>query len=299
LVARYERVDVIYGTVEWVGAAVNGLIERFPMLSDTQLDATDATVESVSTTRIQSIERAAALLRAVAAATGRDASATALAETVGLNRTTTWRILSTLEQQRLVAFDRTTGWYSLGFGLIDLAGQAVSTSLAQSARLVLQRVAAQTGETAALAVLRDGVLTYVAEATAGAVVAAGWLDRQVSMHATSTGKVFLAYSEPADLRSLLRLPRGGRLPRHTPSTITSLSALEKELALIRENGYASCRGEFESSAWGVSAPVLDVAGRPVAVISVWGPSERLTEARFEALGAIAKAGAADIAERRT
>jgi DNA-binding IclR family transcriptional regulator len=265
---------------------------------DTQQAGPDAT-PARAPGRIQSIDRAAALLRAVAAATGPQASASALAETVGLNRTTTWRILSTLEQQRLVAFDRTSGWYSLGFELIDLAGQAVSKSLAQSARAVLHQVAAQTGETAALAVMRDGGLTYVAEATAGAVVSAGWLDRQVSMHATSTGKVFLAHSDRADLRSLLRLRRGGRLPRYTPSTITSLSRLNEELALIRESGFAACRGEFESSAWGVSAPVLDLAGRPVAVISVWGPSERLTEDRFEALGAIAIAGAAEIAGRQT
>ena len=97
--------------------------------------------------------------------------------------------------------------------------------------MVLQRLAAQARETAALAVVRGGVLTYVAEATADAVVAAGWQGREVAVHATSTGKVLLAYSHPAELRVLLRLPRGGRLPRYTPSTITSLTTLEKELAL--------------------------------------------------------------------
>ena len=62
-------------------------------------------------TRVQSVERAAALLRAVAAATGPAGSATALAEAAGLNRTTTWRILTTLEQQRLVAYDKESGTY--------------------------------------------------------------------------------------------------------------------------------------------------------------------------------------------
>ena len=164
---------------------------------------------------------------------------------------------------------------------------------------MLRHLAAQARETAALAMVRGGVLTYVAEATADAVVAAGWQGREVAVHATSTGKVLLAYSHPADLRMLLRLPRGQRLPRYTPTTITSLTTLEKELALTRDRGYAVCRGEFESTAWGVSAPVLDIAGRPVAVVSVWGPSERLTEDRFEALGKLAIAGAAEIAGRRT
>lgn len=248
-------------------------------------------------TRVQSVERAAALLRAVAAATGAGGTAPSLAATVGLNRTTTWRILTTLERERLVAFDPETGTYALGFGLIDLAGQADGVSLARSARVVLQRLAAEAGETAALAVVRGGVLTYVAEATADSVVAAGWQGREVAVHATSTGKVLLAFSHPAELRALLRLPHGQRLPRYTPSTITALGTLEKELALTRERGYAVCRGEFESTAWGVSAPVLDLAGHPVAVVSVWGPSERLGEERFAALGTLALAAAAEIAGR--
>jgi DNA-binding IclR family transcriptional regulator len=262
--------------------------------TDTEMSST-----AERSTRVQSVERAAALLRAVAAATGPASSATALAETVGLNRTTTWRILSTLEQQRLVTLDKESGTYSLGFGLLDLAGQAGGAALVRAARVVLQHLAAQARETAALAMVRGGVLTYVAEATADAVVTAGWQGREVAMHATSTGKVLLAYSHPADLRMLVGVPRGRRLPSYTPSTITSFTELERELAATRDRGYAVCRGEFESTAWGVSAPVLDLAGDPVAVVSIWGPSERLTEDRFEALGTLAVAGAAEIAGRRT
>ena len=95
----------------------------------TQQAVPDATTARSGATRVQSVERASALLRAVAAASGPSATATALAETVGLNRTTTWRLLATLEQQRLVSLDRDTGRYSLGFGLIDLAGQAGDASL--------------------------------------------------------------------------------------------------------------------------------------------------------------------------
>lgn len=255
--------------------------------------------EPRGTTRVQSVERAVALLRAVAAATGPEASATALAQTVGLNRTTTWRILSTLEHHRLVALDKDTGTYSLGFELIDLAGQASGAALVDASRMVLRRLADESGETAALAVMREGVLGYIAEASAGAVVAAGWQGRDVSMHATSTGKVLLAFSPPEDLRLLLGLPSGGRLPRHTPATITSLKELRRELDRTRERGYAECRGEFESSAWGVSAPVLDATGRPIAIVSIWGPPDRLSEDRFPSLGAMTMAAADRIARRRT
>ncbi len=250
-------------------------------------------------TRVQSVERAAALLRAVAAAAPEDATAAALGESIGLHRTTTWRILTTLEQQRLVTRDERNGTWSLGFGLIDLAGQAGGAALARSSHLVLRRLADQVQETAALAVLRDGALAYVAEASAGGVVTAGVQGRPISMHGTSTGKALLAWSTPEDVQILLDPPRGGRLTRHTSSTITSVEALQQELVRTRERGYAVCRGEFETSAWGVSAPVLDVSGRAVAIVSVWGPGERLTPDRFGDLGALAVAAAADIAGRST
>lgn len=267
------------------------------MSRDTQQKVTDATGVTRESGAVQSVERAAALLRAVAAASGPAATASALAEAAGLNRTTTWRILSTLEKQRLLSLDRRTGWYSLGFGLIDLAGQASDTSLARASRWVLQRIAKETGETAALAVLRDGALTYVAEAVGGSIVSVTWQGRPVSLHATSTGKALLAYSGDDEVRALLNLPRGGRLQRFTGTTITSRAALGEELARTRKRGFALCRGEFEASAWGVSAPVLDATGRPVAVLSIWGPPERITAKRFAGLGALAVAGAEELAGR--
>jgi DNA-binding IclR family transcriptional regulator len=249
--------------------------------------------------RVQSVERAAALLRAVAAASGPSASATSLAQAVGLNRTTAWRILSTLEQQRLVTLDPDTGWYSLGFGLVDLAGQASDTSLARASNGLLQRMAVQTGETAGLAVLRDGALTYVAESVGGAAVSVSWRGRSVPLHATSAGKALLAYSRPHEVEALLGRPRRGRLPRFTPATITSRAALAEELARSRERGFSVCRGELEEQAWGVSAPVFDVAGRPVALLNLWGPPDRVTAGRFDELGALAIAGAVELAGRRT
>lgn len=265
-------------------------------IRDTQHDSSTATKPSRQAAHVQSVERAAELLRAVAVASGAGSTATALAGAVGLNRTTTWRLLSTLEKQRLVSLDRRTGRYALGFGIIDLAGQA-RESLAGAAQTVLQRIAARSGETSALAVMREGALTYVAESVVGGIVSVTFLGQSVPLHATSTGKALLAFSAADEVRELLSLPRGARLPRFTATTITTRTALAEELARTRERGYSVCQGEFEESAWGVSAPVLDVDGRAVAVVSIWGPPERITAKRFSALGALAVAGAEVLAAR--
>lgn len=245
--------------------------------------------------RVQSVDRAIALLRAVAAATADQATVTALAAACGLNRATAWRILTTLEQQRLVTLDRPTGRYAIGFGVVELAQSAGVGVLIEAAHHVLERVALQTGETAALAVVRDGELRYVDEVAPTAIVAASWRDRAVSPHATSTGKALLAFSTESTALAMLDDP----LPRYTDTTITDAGTLRAELDATRARGYGICRGEYETSAYGVSAPVLDAGRSPLAIVSIWGPRGRLTEARFGALGQIARGAAEEIARPGT
>jgi DNA-binding IclR family transcriptional regulator len=240
--------------------------------------------------RVQSVDRAVALLRAVAAASGASATVTALAATCGLNRATAWRILMTLEEHGMVIADRQTGRYRIGFGVVELAGSAGVDALVHAAHPVLERVCDQTGETAAIAVVRSGALTYVDEVGPVAIVAATWRGRDLPLHATSTGKALLAFSDPENVTGLV----GPKLTRYTATTITSQAKLRAELELTRERGFGVCRGEYEASAWGVSAPVLDSAGRPLAVLSIWGPANRVPEARFDALGELARDAAHSI-----
>jgi DNA-binding IclR family transcriptional regulator len=217
----------------------------------------------------------------------------ALGESCGLNRATAWRILSTLESHGLVVSDRPGGHWSLGPGLVDIARSAGSDVVLRDVHEVLEQVAHQTGETAALAVLRQGGLTYVDEVAPSAIVSASWSGQPVSLHGTSTGKVLLAWSTPEELARLM--PR--RLKRHTDATIVDRATLRADLDLTRERGYATCHGEFDPSAWGVSAPVLDRTGRLLAVLSIWGPPPRVTQERFPALGAITIAAARKMAPR--
>ncbi len=243
--------------------------------------------------RVQSVDRAMLLLRAVASAAPEDSTAARLAETCGLNRATAWRILHTLEVHDVVSCSRETGRWSVGVAVVDIAQSAGTDTIIALARTRLERLSLQTGETAALAVWRQGSLTYVEEVVPPAIVAATWLGQTVPLHATSTGKVLLAFGDvPVPAR-----PERRGLERFTDTTITSLAALEQELGEVRLRGFAACRGEYEPSAWGVSAPVVDSAGRLVAVLSIWGPGTRVTEARFDVLGPLVHTTAASLLDR--
>ena len=238
--------------------------------------------------RIQSIDRAADLLAAIAAAPA-PATAPELADVCGLNRSTAWRILATLEYHGLVERDPDTSRYRLGFAVLQLAAAAGHEPLVRLARPVLRRLADATGETVNLAVARGLELVYADQVQARHVMAPNWLGHAVPLHATSTGKAFLAALPDSELDALA-------LERFTDTTITDRAVLRAELASVREQGYAVSHGELEAALWGVSAAALDATGRPAAVVSVWGADARVRE-RLDALGAQCAAAAAELRAR--
>ncbi len=236
--------------------------------------------------RIQSIDRAAELLDAVASAP-EPLTAPALADAVGLNRSTAWRILATLEHHGLVERDPETSRYRLGVGILKLAAAAGEEPLVRLARPILRRLAEATEETVNLAVARQLELVYADQVQARRVMAPNWLGRTVPLHATSTGKAFLAALPPDELDALT-------LDRFTDATITDPATLRAELAAVRKTGYAVSHGELEVALWGVSAAALDAAGRPAAVLSVWGADARVRD-RLAALGEHCVAAASELA----
>jgi DNA-binding IclR family transcriptional regulator len=239
--------------------------------------------------RIQSIDRAVELLEAVAAAREPE-TAPALADAAGLNRSTAWRILATLEHHGLVERDRDTNRYRLGFAVLRLAATAGHEPLVRLAHPTLRRLADATGETVNLAIARRLELVYADQVQPRRVMAPNWLGHTVPLHATSTGKAFLA-ALPED--ELEHLPA---LERFTDTTICDPQALRAELATVRERGFAVSHGELEPALWGVSAAAVDASGRPAAVLSVWGVESRVRE-RLGELG-IATADAARALQAR-
>jgi len=232
--------------------------------------------------RVQSLERALALLDRVAGAAPAGATVAELAQACGLHRATAWRLLATMEAHGYVERDPTANRYRVGFALARVATSAGVDGLVRRARPELERVAAETGETADLAVAGRHGVTYVDEVAPPSVLTANWLGREVPLHATSTGKALLAWLPRAEVEALL----AGGLPAYTATTVTDRDLLARELARTRAQGYGVCRGELEPHLYGVSAPVLAAGGgRPYAVFSVWGPRDRVPESRFAELGA--------------
>jgi DNA-binding IclR family transcriptional regulator len=229
---------------------------------------------------VQAVDRAATLLKAVATS-HRPATVPELARSCGLNRSTAWRLLATLERQGLVERDPVTQRYSVGYAIFQIAAGDDHDSLVRRAHGVIERLARQTRATVSLAVAKRFNLVYVDQVDEPRALSPNWLGRSLPLHATSGGKAFLAWL-PKDERDAILT---GRLRRFTSTTVTERRRLEAELAGDRRRGYSTCLGELEETLWGVSSAVLDQRQRPIAIVNVWGPSNRLTAERLPSVGA--------------
>jgi DNA-binding IclR family transcriptional regulator len=114
--------------------------------------------------------------------------------------------------------------------------------------------------------------------------------RRRSAHATSSGKVLLAYGSQADVDDAV----AGGLPRLGPRTITTRTRLNQALAEVRKAGFAISTDEAAPGVVSIAAPIFDRAGACVASVSVAGPLIRMSEDRHDQLVRMVVRTAAEI-----
>ena len=107
---------------------------------------------------------------------------------------------------------------------------------------------------------------------------------------TAMGKAFLS-AMPVEERT--RRMKGLRLVMRTDETITNPADFLADLAASAERGYAVDHEENDAEITCVGSAVTDVTGRPIATISVSGPSYRMNS-QVDAVGASCAAAAASI-----
>jgi DNA-binding IclR family transcriptional regulator len=214
---------------------------------------------------------------------------------VGLNKTTAYRLLSALESEGLVERPPGGEGYRLGPELLALGNRALRAGeLRQAGRPELLALAQQTRETATLEVRIDRDVLILDEALGGYVIGSTpSIGTRWPAHATSTGKVLLAFLAADELERWLR----GPLPAPTRRTQSDPAALRGELLRVRERGVAVSAEELEPGFVAVGAPVRQAAGDVVAAISVGGPKSRLTPERVSAIARAVRDAATRISRR--
>jgi DNA-binding IclR family transcriptional regulator len=234
----------------------------------------------------QAIDRAGELLvRVVESA--RPLAVGELAELSGLPKSTTSRLVSALERQGLV---QRAGGLRPGPVLLRLAQRGVpDATLVELADDALYTLATESGETINLGVPTPSGVEHVAQRDSRHFVGTtNWVGRRVPLHATSNGKVFLAFGAA---------PVPDPLERLTARTITDRARLDKALEKIRARGFGTTHDELEIGLSALAAPVRGATGEVVAALSISGPTIRLTPERVEELAPLLVEQARAVSDR--
>ena len=222
---------------------------------------------------VGSIIKAAKLLESFSA-DRREVTLGEFTRDVGLNKTTTYRLLQTLVTVDLLVRTR-SGGYRLGKKVLYLGAIArADLDLRNEALPLMRDLTDEFGDTAFL----------MLPSTEGAVVIEALVGRNpVRVHGVTVGTVLpyhvaagpaviAAFDPVIEARTLDSLRA-----KMTPRTLTTKKALQSRYEEIRKSGYAISTEDYIDDVAAVGAPVLDENGIAIASLSLGGPANRFVE----------------------
>ncbi|WP_290652627.1 IclR family transcriptional regulator [Aquisalimonas sp.] len=234
----------------------------------------------VETNRSATALRALKVLEVLGEANGPQ-SVVNVAEALGADRSTAYRMLMTLMDAGYVARDARTGGYRLGYKVLTLGRSLLARDERNELILsCLHEISAETQETAHYSVLDRDAAVLVLRAKGTQLVTVDFqIGDRAPLHCSSIGKALLAYQ---DARLVEEVIAAG-LPQMGPNTITDPARLRAELESVRIAGYAYDELEFAPDMRCVAVPVFEEGGVVRGGISLSGPASRYTPGKLKQL----------------
>jgi IclR family acetate operon transcriptional repressor len=207
---------------------------------------------------------------------------TEVTELCRIPKASAFRILETLRSAGYVSKDGNNR-YRLTYKLLEVASLARGRDpLRREALPVMEELHRELRETINLGVFEERGVAYVEVLESPhplrLVPSVGG---QACFYATALGKAVAAWL-PAE--TLGRLLQNSKFQKLTPNTITSVREFRRELARIRELGYAVDQEEEAYGCICVGAPIFDVHSCLMGAISASGPTSRMTQTRVNQIG---------------
>lgn len=198
-----------------------------------------------------------------------------LASRLGLNPSTTYRYVNTLQAAGLLERDEHRRGYRLGLGVIELAGLALDQiEVRKQALDEMDRLHEQTELLVNLAVPFQGDVLHIAHSAPK-----DWprwkttLGRRSVAYCTALGKVLLAYTPWEEVRR--NIEHNGWRPC-TQRSIQDFDRLQTELERVREQGFSVDDEERAAGISCIGVPIRDHSGHVIAALSVSGTTKGLT-----------------------
>ncbi len=224
------------------------------------------------TSKNSALFRGIAIMQAIAHST-RGLSIAELVETINLPKPTVHRIATQLEREGYLQRDPVNKRFTIGATLKTLSLSILANSSVGAPRhAILEALANEVGETCNCT-MRDGNHTVYFDR-----VECNWPIKinlhpgsRLPLHATASGKLFLAHMKPRERRRLLQ---AAPLSQNTPQTQTDTELLELELRRVKEEGVSYDNEELFTGMVAVAVPVFDQQQRICFTVAVHAPTAR-------------------------
>lgn len=219
---------------------------------------------------VQSFARGLSVIRSFSAARPAQ-TLSEVAAASGLTRAGARRILLTLQTLGYVEAEGRT--FTLTAKILDL-GFAYLTSMPfwNLAEPVMEELVEHVHESCSAAVLNGHEIVYVLRVPTHKIITINLsIGSRLPAFCTSLGRVLLATLDDDKLDALLDTHP---LERRTPRTVIDKTALKKELAIVRKQGWAIVDQELEEGLISMSAPIRDRQGRVIAALNISGNAQR-------------------------
>lgn len=219
------------------------------------------------------LSRAFAIVRHVAAQR-RSLTIAEISGSLGLPTPTAHRLIANLESMGYLQRVAGTKRVMVGSALLELGADSIASAFSMSSVYgLLQKISAKIGEQCEISTVRQGYVEYIANVKAESFVGLQFdAGKQVPLHCTSTGKIYLSTLKEAPLRRIvMSLPLRG----FTPNTITEPEKLLEEIAVVRKQGWAASNEEFVPGVVGCGVPIPSRTGNLIASLGISVPSARV------------------------
>lgn len=223
-----------------------------------------------------SIDKTLSLLEAISQ-NPRGLSLADVVKSVGIPKTTAFRILEILTAREYVTWNPDNEKYYIGIKALEIGMSGlVGQDIVDVSIPYLHELSATVGETSFLAVYNSGDVVYLYKAEGNrSIQTTARLGSRRSAYCTALGKVILANLPTEETDRIFEK----KLAKFTEKTVTDRLKLYEEFASIRSKGYAVDDEGVEYGLYCLAVPIYNFTGGVIAAISVSGPIKRISDDR--------------------
>jgi IclR family KDG regulon transcriptional repressor len=230
---------------------------------------------------VQSVDRALTIIKLVSSRKG-GIGVTELANKLGLNKSSIFRILETLVLHGFIEQNKETKKYKLGYQFLELSTKLLeSIDIRQEAIPFLRQLEEISNEVIHLVIYSQKEAVYIEKLEGNETLRMhSQVGRRAPLHCTSAGKVILAHLPVNEVKEIIQMYG---LPRHTEKTITTEEELFENLSIIRKQQYGIEREENETGITCIAVPLFNHLGEVAGAISISGTALRMNDDKIAAI----------------